>query len=126
MLQYKIQGLTKHTCNKMVVDLYVMERFIIPSIRFAFEHAWLHCRDDFKSLVIMIYDSEVLLHFCALKLLSLHEVGLVITEILPTKMHNFTFSCINLFASTPVAATGYAFPKRTLPCEHIIVHKNAC
>jgi len=52
----------------------LMERFIIPSIRFAFEHAWLHCRDDFKSLVIMIYDSEVLLHFCALKLLSLHEV----------------------------------------------------
>ena len=46
---------------------------------------------------------------------------------------------INLFASTPVAATvfrpwphttpvaatGYAVPKRTLPCEPIIVHKNA-
>ena len=33
---------------------------------------------------------------------------------------------LNLFASTPVAATGYAVPKRTLPYEPIIVHKNAC
>jgi len=28
--------------------------------------------------------------------------------------------------TAPVAATGYAFPKRRLPCEPIIVHKNAC
>ena len=34
----------------------------------------------------------------------------------------FTF---NPFVSTPVAATGYAVPKRTLLCEPIIVHKNA-
>jgi len=40
------------------------------------------------------------------------------------RVYAYTSRRVNLFASpTPVAATGYAVPKRTLPCEPIIVRK---